>query len=150
MTIIVQITPADAAIMGLYAEVLAGLGVEHALVVRGEDGMDELTLCGTTVMIRVEGGEVFAPETVTPEDAGLARARPEALRGGDGAHNARLLEDVLGGGGGPLLDGTLLNAGAVLWIAGQAGGLRDGVELAREAVSSGKASGVLASLRRTK
>jgi len=137
----------DPALLELYARTLVSLGVERALVVRGEDGMDELSPCGPTRVVWAEAGRPLRAETVTPESAGLERVLPGDLRGGDAAHNARLLGEVLSGEPGPLLEGTLLNAGGVLLAAGKAAELRDCVALARESVASGRAASVLEKLR---
>ncbi|MEK7657122.1 MAG: anthranilate phosphoribosyltransferase, partial [Elusimicrobiota bacterium] len=130
-----------------YAEVLRELGAERALVVRGSDGMDELTLTGPTSVWHLERGGL-REETVSPEDAGLCRADPSSLRGGDAAENARLMEEVLEGKPGPFLEGTLFNAAAALIAAGLAPGWKDGVALARESIRSGKAMAVLSGLRK--
>ena len=137
----------DRALLKTYAEVLRELGAERALVVRGEDGLDELTLTGPTAIWHLEEGRL-REETVFPEDAGIGRADPFSLRGGDAAQNARLMEGVLEGRPGPFLDGTLLNAAAALIAAGLAHGWKDGVALARESIRSGKAMAVLSGLRR--
>jgi anthranilate phosphoribosyltransferase len=76
---------------------------------------------------------------VAPEDVGLARNKPEALRGGDAVHNAKALLDVLMGGKGPFRDVALLNAAAGLVVAGEAGDLKQGVEMAARSVDSGSA-----------
>lgn len=131
------------ALLETYAAVLLELGLERALVVRGEDGMDELSLSGRTVVCHVEKGRPIGRTFLTPEDAGLKRADIETLRGGDAAVNARLLLQVLEGRPGPRLDATLYNAGAAVWIAGLAPDLRGGVEAARQSVASGRARGVL-------
>ena len=131
------------ALLETYAAVLLELGLERALVVRGEDGMDELSLSGRTVVCEVEAGRPIRKMFLTPEEAGLKRADIETLRGGDAAVNARLLLQVLEGRPGPLLDATLYNAGAAVWIAGLAEDLRAGVEAARRSVASGRAQGVL-------
>ena len=85
---------------------------------------------------------------MSPEDAGLCRADPSSLRGGDAAENARLMEEVLEGKPGPFLEGTLFNAAAALIAAGLAPGWKDGVALARESIRSGKAMAVLSGLRK--
>jgi anthranilate phosphoribosyltransferase len=127
------------------AAVLAELGSERALVVHGEDGLDEITTTGATHAALLEDGRVRALR-IEPEALGIARARPEALRGGDAAHNARIAEAVLSGEPGAALDLVLVNAGAALWVAGAAGDLPRGLALARESVSSGAAKAKLAAL----
>ena len=113
-------------------------------VVHGADGMDELTLTGETRVWHAEAGRGVWTETVTPEDAGLARVRPEAIAGGGSAENARLLTAILEGAAGPLADATIYNAAGALVAAGLAKTLREGVELARETVRAGRAREALA------
>ncbi len=126
------------------AEVLGRLGGERAWVVHG-DGLDELTTAGPTTVAALEGGRVETFE-VMAQDAGLPAARLEDLRGGEPAHNARLMRGLLAGIGGPLRDVVLLNSGAALLIAGRAASLADGVELAARSIDLGAAGGVLAEL----
>ncbi len=137
----------DASLAPVYARALALLGADRALVVAGEDGMDEMTLAGRTLVCHVEGDREIRIEEVTPEDVGLHRSDPAGLTGADADVNARILESVLEGRPGPFLDGTLLNAGAALVAAGVSAGIRDGVALAREAVETGGARRVLDAVR---
>lgn len=119
------------------AETLAKLGSTRAWVVHG-DGLDELTLAGTTTVASLKDGKVESFE-ITPEDAGLERAPLEAVRGGDPEHNATALRAVLGGKAGPYRDIVLLNAAGALIVAGKAATLKDGVALAAESIDSGAA-----------
>ena len=80
---------------------------------------------------------------ITPEDAGLARATPDALRGGDAEHNAKALLDVLKGKPGPFRDVAVLNAAAALVVAGKAKDLKEGAALAAKTIDSGEAEGRL-------
>ncbi len=131
----------------LLAEVLLELGSTHALVVHGEDGLDEITTTGATRVAEVLDGEVRIG-TLTPEECGLERVAPEQLAGGEPEDNARAMERVLAGEAGPLLDISLLNAGAAVYVGGRAESIRHGVGLAREAVESGGAAEQLTALRR--
>ncbi len=124
------------------AHVLKKLGSERAIVVHGSDGLDEITTAGPTSVASLENGTVRAFE-IAPEDVGLARAKPEALRGGDAQHNAEALADVLRGGKGSFRDVALFNAAAALMVAGRAESLADGVALAGRSVDSGEAEGRL-------
>jgi anthranilate phosphoribosyltransferase len=124
------------------AEVLRNLGSEGAWVVHGSDGLDEITTAGPTAVAALENGVVRSFE-VTPEDAGLARVKPEALRGGDAKENAQALFDVLKGKTSPYRDVALLNAAAGLVVAGRAGDLKQGIALAARSVDSGEAEGRL-------
>jgi anthranilate phosphoribosyltransferase len=123
------------------AEVLGRLGGERAWVVHG-DGLDELTTAGVTTVAALEDGRVECFE-ITAADAGLPAARLEDLRGGEPQYNARLMQDLLAGGGGPLRDIVLLNSAAALLVAGRAGELAAGVELAARSLDSGRARRVL-------
>jgi len=126
------------------AEVLGRLGGERAWVVHG-DGFDELTTAGPTMVASLDQGAVETFE-ITAADAGLPAARREDLRGGEPALNARLMQDLLAGVGGPLRDVVLLNSAAALLVAGRAVNLYDGAEIAARAIDSGAARRVLAAL----
>src|SRR5476649_937852 len=99
------------------AQVLNNLGSECVWVVHGSDGLDEITTSGATSVAALENGKVRLFE-VTPEDAGLPRVKPEALKGGDAAENAKSLLDVLKGKKGAFRDVAILNAAAALIVAG--------------------------------
>ena len=137
----------DAAWVPVMAEALRALGSERAWVVHGEDGLDEVTTTGRTLVAELRHGRVSAFE-VTPEEAGLPRARPHDLLGGDAAENAVALRLVLAGRAGPHRDVVLLNAAAALVVAGRAGGLAEGVRIAGGAIDSGAATAKLDALRR--
>ncbi|HEX5321868.1 MAG TPA: anthranilate phosphoribosyltransferase [Stellaceae bacterium] len=123
------------------AEVLGRLGAEHAWVVHG-DGLDEISTAAVSTVAEFKDGAVRSFEVV-PEDAGLPRARLDDLKGGEPAHNAARMRDVLGGEKGPLRDIVLLNGAAALIVAGKADGLKDGVRMAAESLDSGAARKVL-------
>ncbi len=105
------------------AHVLSNLGSERAYVVHGSDGLDEITTAGPTAVAALEDGAVRSFE-IAPEDVGLARVKPEALRGGDAEANAEALHGVLEGLKGPYRDVAMLNAAAALVVAGQGQGPR--------------------------
>jgi anthranilate phosphoribosyltransferase len=126
------------------AEVLGRLGSERAWVVHGA-GLDELTITGATTVAALDDGKLETFE-VTPEDFGLPRARLEDIKGGEPQHNARLMEDLLAGTGGPLRDVVLLNSGAALLIAGRVTTVEAGIELAAKSLDSGAARRVLQQL----
>jgi anthranilate phosphoribosyltransferase len=127
------------------AETLARLGTERAWLVHGM-GLDELTLAGPSQVVELAAGSFRAFE-VTPEDAGLARAPAEALKGGEPAENAAALLALLEGAPGAYRDCVLLNAAAALIVAGRAQTLPEGVALAARSVDTGAAMGVLRKLR---
>jgi anthranilate phosphoribosyltransferase len=124
------------------AQVLKNLGSESVWVVHGSDGLDEITLTGPTFVAALENGTVRNFE-VTPEQVGFARQKAEALQGGDAAHNAKALLDVLSGAKGAFRDVSLLNAAAGLVVAGRASDLKQGVAQAAKAVDSGAAKACL-------
>ncbi len=126
------------------AEVLGKLGSERAWVVHGE-GLDELTTTGTSFVAELKDGKIDTFE-VTPELAGLKRARIEELKGGEPAENAARLRAILDGAQGPITDIVLLNAAAALIVAGKAKDLRGGVDLAASAIASGAAKRALEKL----
>ena len=132
--------------VAMLAEVLGDLGSEHALVVHGADGLDEITLTGPTYAAEFRHGSVREFE-IDPRELGFDLVDAGSLAGGDAESNAAAFESVLGGGGGPLAEITILNAGAAIHVAGLAQGLPDGVEAAREAVESGAALEKLDALR---
>lgn len=125
--------------------VLKGLGCERGFVFHGEDGLDELTTTGTSLIYRLRDGEVTHAE-FTPEDFGVPRAEPGALVGGDADANAVIVRRILEGEPGPRRDIALVNAAPAIVVAGLADGFADALELAAEAVDSGRAAGVLEAL----
>jgi anthranilate phosphoribosyltransferase len=127
------------------AHVLGQLGSERAWVVHGSDGLDELTTTGPSHVAELRAGRVTTFE-VTPEQAGLPRARLEDLRGADATTNADALRALLDGVRGPYRDIVLLNSAAALVIADRAGDLAAGVARARDAIDSGAAKAALARL----
>lgn len=124
------------------AEVLGRLGAERAWVVHGSDGLDELTTTAPSLVAEWKDGKVQTFQ-VRPEDAGLPRARPEQLKGGDGAVNAVALKALLNGEKSAYRDIVLLNAAATLVVADKAADLSEGVALAAAAIDNGKAQAVL-------
>jgi anthranilate phosphoribosyltransferase len=127
------------------AEVLRNLGSEKIWLVHGSDGLDELTTTGPTHVVALEKGEITS-FTVTPEDAGLAKAKPEDLKGGDPEFNARALRGVLAGEKNAYRDIALLNTAAALVVAGKAADLKAGVALGAKALEDGRAKATLEKL----
>lgn len=120
------------------AEALAGLGCDHALVVTAEDGLDELTISGTTRVIEVRDGGTEEWH-LGADEVGLAEAPLELIAGGEPADNAAVTRAVLSGEPGPHRDVALLNAGAAIYVADEADDISAGVRSAAEAVDSGAA-----------
>ena len=123
------------------AHVLGELGTERAWIVHG-DGLDEMTVCGTTQVAELANGSVRT-FTVEPEDAGLDRHVLEDIRGGDATVNARALRDVLEGARNAYRDIVVLNAAGALVVAGKADDLAAGARTAEAAIDAGQALGVL-------
>ncbi|CAN5686650.1 anthranilate phosphoribosyltransferase [soil metagenome] len=138
---------ARAQVMGVYspevartvAEVLALLGATRAFVVHGAGGVDELSPAGPNLVYEVVGEDV-RERTVDPVELGVARCQPEELRGGDPAENDEAIGRFLAGEDGARRNSILLNAAAAVAAAGLADDLRDGLELARQAVDAGVAA----------
>jgi anthranilate phosphoribosyltransferase len=124
------------------AQVLGNLGSESVWVVHGSDGLDEITTSGPTSVAALENGKVRLFE-ITPEEAGLSRVKPEALKGGDTTENAKSLLDVLRGKKNAFREVAVLNAAAALIVAGNAKSLKDGAALAATSIDSGEAEGKL-------
>ena len=140
-------------VMGVYAPrlvpsvaaAMAMLDTEYALVVHGDGGLDEIALSGPTSVAEVRNGAVTVDQ-ITPEDVGLPRAPLAALRCANATGSAAALRAIFAGGRGPHRDVVLLNAGAVLQVAGLAETLRAGVDLAGETIDSGRVTELLARL----
>jgi len=125
-----------------YLETIAGalgeLGCRRALVVASADGMDEVSIAGETRVLDVSSGRVTA-YTIAPEQAGLARASLDSVRGGTPAENADTSRRILSGEPGSRRDLAVLNAGAALVAAELASTIEEGARLAEEAIDSGSA-----------
>ena len=142
---------ASAQVAGVYdanvtepkARALGELGVRHAFVVHGADGLDEISISGETFVSELRDGAVRT-YTVTPEDFGVRRAPLDAIRGGDAKQNAEIVHKVLGRSmlyrdHGPHRDIVLANAAAALVAAGRARDFLDGVRLAAKSIDAGEA-----------
>lgn len=124
------------------AEVLQKLGSEHVWVVHGSDGLDEVTTTGVTYVAELKDGEITEFE-VSPESVGLEKADLDDLKGGDAEVNAQAIKDLLAGEKSAYRDIVLINAGAALVVAGKAGSLREGVDIAAGTIDSGAAKALL-------
>jgi anthranilate phosphoribosyltransferase len=157
---------ADPKLIPVYAEALAMLGSEQAMVVAGDEPLDELSIAGASNVCKisnapftvrpepVEGRDGARPrsstssdrtevERITPSSAGLPTHSVEALKGGNAQHNAAALRRLLKGEAGAYRDAVLLNAAAALMVAGEARDWKDGVEEAAEAIDKGLAKALL-------
>jgi anthranilate phosphoribosyltransferase len=138
---------ARAQVVGVYspdlvktlADVLAALGARRAFVVHGAGGIDELSPAGPNLVCEVVDGGVRERE-IDPLELGIERCAPEELRGGSPEENAAAIREVFAGGDGGRRDAILLNAAGAIAAGGHAEDLREGLELAREAVESGAAA----------
>ena len=128
----------SAAIGETMARALAELGVDHALVVFGTDGLDEISPSAETRTWEIRTDAVKTALLV-PEDVGLGRAARSEIVGGDAATNAGIAREVLGGAKGGARTAVLLTAGAAAYVAGLAGSVREGVTVAAKAIDSGAA-----------
>src|SRR6185295_13859712 len=106
-------------IMELMANALHGLGLQHAFVVHGANGMDEVSISSRTYVVEIRGDEI-RQFVMTPEDFGIASVKIDAILGGDAADNAKIIESIFGGERGPRRDVVLLNAAPAIVAAGAA------------------------------
>jgi anthranilate phosphoribosyltransferase len=120
------------------AEALLQLGLKRALVVHGNDGLDEITISGPTKVAEVRNGKVRVYE-IAPEEFGLQRAALSSLEGGDAQVNAEIIRKILEGERSPRRDVVLLNAAAALVAAGQSDSIATAIPLAAYAIDSGQA-----------
>lgn len=133
-------------LLGVYSEelveplarVLRNLGVKNAMIVYGEDSIDEISLSAPTKVCEFKGDE-FKSYEITPEQFGFTRCKKEELVGGTPEENARIAMEILQGADGPKRDAVILNAGAAIHIASENMTLEQGIEKAREILESGKA-----------
>jgi len=132
-------------LVGIQVRALQRLGAEHALVVYGKDGMDEVSLGAATVVGELKGGEITEYE-IHPEDFGLAMASNRTLRVETPEQSMAMLRSVLDDEPGAARDIVILNAGAALYAANVAESMLAGIALARQAITSGAAKGKLEQL----
>ncbi len=137
----------DASRIEMLAEVLTKLGTQHAFVVAGSDGLDELTIAGPSHVAESQHGRVRCYD-IDPESLGLRCADRHSITGGDPGHNAGLLRAVLSGERGPHRDIVALNAGAAIMAGQAAADWKEGLERAHEAIDSGRALNTLEALVR--
>lgn len=133
-------------VMGVYdetlveplAKVLSNLGVKRAMVVYGQDCLDEISLSAPTSVCEVKDG-TYTSYTITPEQFGFKRCTKEDLAGGDPEYNAKITREIFDGKKGPKRDAVLLNAGAAIYIAGCSETIQEGIDLAAKIIDEGKA-----------
>lgn len=133
----------------LVARCLQDLGRERALVVHSEDGLDEISVCGPSRIIQLVDGQQSA-EIWTPADFGVPTYKIDALRGAGIEENAQCFSQTLHGQNpGAVEDAVVINAAATLWCASKVNSIRSGIDLARDAIRSGKAGMVLDQWRKS-
>jgi anthranilate phosphoribosyltransferase len=133
-------------IMELMANALHGLGLEHAFVVHGANGMDEVSISSRSYVVEIRGDEI-RQFVMTPEDFGISSASTETIVGGDAAENAKIIEAILRGERGPRRDVVLLNAAPAIVAGGAAKTWKEGIKLAADSIDSGTALKKLEELR---
>ena len=130
------------------AEAAHMLGVRRVMAVHGEEGLDEISVCGRTMVVEIDETGRRSDYTLTPEEFGVTRFRVEDLRGGTAAQNAQLAPELLAGvGPAAIREAVLLNAGAALYICGIARNVGEGYLRARETVQGGAALAKLEQIR---
>ena len=127
------------------ARALGRLGSVHALVVHGEDGLDEISLAAPTQISEWKNGTLHAYR-ITPEEFGFERCRDGDLDGGDRDTAASVIRGIIAGATGPRLDIAVLNAAAAIYVGGFVPSIHAGIDLARDSIRSGRASQKLAQL----
>ena len=120
------------------ANVLVNLGVKRGMVVYGMDKLDEISLSAPTRICEIDNGKLN-DYIINPEDFGFEKCSKEDLKGGTPEENAQITRDILNGAKGHKRNAVLLNAGAALYIGGKANSYKEGVELAKKIIDSGKA-----------
>lgn len=146
---------ADRQVLGVFredlveplAKVLLSLGCRRGFVVHGSDGMDEITLTGSTLVAAISGGAVEL-QTIEPEQFGFARCKLEELQGGDAEQNAAIVKAILSGELGPKRDIVVLNGAYALVAAGLAESLDSGIEMLQAVLDNGQALETLDALVR--
>ncbi len=135
----------DARYLQPVAEAARTLGKTHMIVVHSDDGLDEISLSAPTKAALLHGGNITT-RTITAEEAGIKCQPLGALAGGDAAQNAAIIRSIFASPRGTGADMIALNAGAALWLCGQAGDLREGAERAQNALQSGAAHTLLSQM----
>lgn len=124
------------------ARVLSNLGVKSAMVVYGEDSIDEISMSAPTKVCEFKDGN-FKIYEITPEQFGFERCQKSELVGGTPQENAQILRDILDGKDGAKRNAVLLNAGAAIYVAGKADSIDSGIKIAKDMIDSGKAKAQL-------
>ena len=136
----------DARLLKVMARVLGNLGIRHAVVVHGQDGLDEVTTTAVTLVCEFKNGRLRS-YSLRPVDLGIKKAKLKDLEGGNARDNAEIAKAILQGEKGPKRDIALLNAGCAIYTADKVKSIREAIELAKESIDSGNAWRKLEELR---
>lgn len=120
------------------AKVLANLGVKNAMVVYGQDGLDEISMSAPTTVCEVRNG-YYRSYVIDPEEFGFKKCKKEDLAGGTPSENARITREILSGAKGPKTDAVILNSAAAFYVADPQLTMLQAVKRAKEIIDSGKA-----------
>ena len=128
----------DGSLIESVGQVLKNLGLNRAMVVHGDDGLDEITTTTTTTVCELNNG-VINKYTLDIEKLGFSKAKIEDIAGGTPSENAQIIIDILQGHKGPKRDIVVINSGAALYAAEIVDSLEEGIKKAEELIDSGKA-----------
>ncbi|WP_058486037.1 anthranilate phosphoribosyltransferase [Defluviitalea phaphyphila] len=128
----------DDSLTEIMARVLLNLGVEHAMVVHGMDGLDEITITDKTKVTELKNKEINT-YFISPEQYGIEKGKKEDLVGGDAKENAEIIMNILKGEKGPKRDIVLLNSGAALYVGKKAKSIEEGINMAKKLIDEGYA-----------
>jgi anthranilate phosphoribosyltransferase len=127
-------------------EALKESGSEKVFIVHGEDGMDEISVSGNSLIIKLESGNISELQTINPEEFGIKKSPLEEIQGGDAKFNAKKIHELFDGVESAYQDIVVLNSAFALVVAGKARNVQDGISIARDAIMSGKAKSHLQKL----
>ena len=123
--------------VSVFSNVMQKMGVKNAMVVCGCDGMDEITVTGKTYVNEIKNGEIIEYE-IDPKDYSIEYAKSEDITGGSGAENAEIARKIFAGEKGAKRDIVIMNAAAGIYIGGKASSYKEGIEIAKKTIDSGK------------
>lgn len=130
----------DAALIGMFAQVLKRMGIKRAMVVHGMDGMDEITLCDKTKVCELKADGSIIEYIINPQDYKMTLCDLSDVSGGNCDDNANIIKDIFAGKKGARRNLLCLNAGAALYISGKCKSIQKGIDLSNEIIDSGAAN----------
>lgn len=136
----------DEDLMETMAKVLMNLGIKGAMLVHGDDGLDEISISDTTTVCEIRDGKIIKYK-LSPKDYGIKQGKKSDIVGGNALENSRITMDILSGKPGAQRDIVLMNAGCALYVGQKAASLAEGIEMARKSIDSGAALKKLEALR---